>query len=173
MTDMYVDDPCVTVILEIPYTVQQLVPAGHFTPVIREVKEQFKFLRRQDELPVLEINIITVQVDFKVTDFEDLLRLFGIFGLGAPEDGFHPGHDFARAERFRQIIIRTELEPEYLIEFIVLCRQHENWQVHLLLTQCLTYIYTVHSRQHEVQNHQIRLFIQGCLEPGWTVFCSE
>ena len=83
-----------------------------------------------------------------------LARLGWCGGRGAPQHGAHPRQKLARAERFGQIIVRSELEPHDPIGFIAYAGQHDDRNSRLP-AQCARDRHPVLARQAQVQNHEV------------------
>ena len=55
--------------------------------------------------------------------------------LGAAQQGFDAGVEFARAERFADVVVCAEFQPEDAVGFFVLGGEHDNGQAGMLVAQ--------------------------------------
>src|SRR5699024_961230 len=65
VADMYIHDARIPVIMEVPDTIQKLVTAQDLAFMIRQIQQEFEFLRCEDEQFPFIINIIFIQMYFR------------------------------------------------------------------------------------------------------------
>ena len=93
------------------------------------------------------------------------------FAFAAPQDRVDPQDQLARAERFRDVIVRAELQADDAIDFLRLRRQHDDRNVprgHVGL-QDLADFEPRHLRQHQVENDERGRFFPRLAESGRAV----
>src|SRR5436190_13683757 len=90
----------------------------------------------------------------------------------APEQRFDSRKQLDHLERFRQIVVGTELQAKHFIYRLALCRQHQNRSFNSLLPKIATNVVTVLLRQHDIEHDQIVLTGKGLLESGLSI-CSD
>ena len=69
---------------------------------------------------------------------------------------FHARNQLTRRKWLRHIIIRTKTESADFVDIILLCRNHDNWNI-FLLTHLTADLKAIHLRQHQIQNQQIKI----------------
>src|SRR4029450_13254381 len=86
----------------------------------------------------------------------DLVRLaLSPLGRGAPEDALDAGHELARVERLRHVVVRADLEPDDLVDVLVPRGEHEDRDVRGL-ADAATELDAVAVREVEVEDHETR-----------------
>ena len=85
--------------------------------------------------------------------------------IDAAKDRFDAGNQLSHAEGFRQIVIGTHLEPEYLVHLRSPCGKHEHWGIHTPGPQAATDFQAVNARQHDIEQDEIELFRFRDLQP--------
>jgi len=80
------------------------------------------------------------------------------------QDGFHPGHEFPRAEWLDHIIIGSQRQAENPIGFLLSGREYDNRNVGNT-AKLLTHLPAIALWKHEVQNHH-RGAVRACLHQG-------
>ena len=114
------------------------------------------------------------RIDDQGTEIEKLL-VFGILGddLGAihtAQQRLAAGDELAHGERLGHVIIGPGTEADDLIGLVVSCRQDQHWH-RTFRHNAFRGLKSVHHRQHDVHDDQIRT--QGCggLNRAGTVRC--
>jgi len=85
--------------------------------------------------------------------------------LGSTEDGLDPGDERPGVERLRDVVVGTQLETDDRVDVIVAGRQHEHGGI-AAATDLATDLQPVDLRQHEVQDHEIRV-VAGVFRQGF------
>jgi len=75
----------------------------------------------------------------------------------AAKDGFHAGQQFVNTERLGQVVVGAGLQTDNSVHFRRLCGQHEYWHVGKVGTQLPANIQAINSRQHKVQDDELKL----------------
>jgi len=78
--------------------------------------------------------------------------------MGSPKNRLDPGHQLPWAKRLGDVIVRAQLQANDPVGFLSLGGEHDDGKV-LRLRICpklSAYFQSVHLRQHEIQDDQIR-----------------
>jgi hypothetical protein len=85
-----------------------------------------------------------------------------LLGLALPalrrcpaEDALHARDELARVERLRHVVVRTDLEPDDLVDVLVACGEHEDRDVEVLRMRRQSSTPSP-SGQVEIENHECR-----------------
>ena len=81
---------------------------------------------------------------------------------------FHSRHHLTRAERLCNVIVGAETKTANLIDIILLCGDHDDRGV-LCLPDFSAYLKSIHPRQHEIQDKEIKLLRDRPLQSGLSV----
>jgi hypothetical protein len=101
-----------------PNFVQQTVAAEDPARVRSQEMKEFEFERAESYAPFSNGYFLSVRVEAQITSLDDL-ELFQRARLPS-QHRFHPGNEFARAERLYHIIISTQFEPQDAVDFLPL-----------------------------------------------------
>ncbi len=71
------------------------------------------------------------------------------------QDRAHAGHQLARAERLRDVVVRAELEADDPVGLVVASGEHDDRQL-TGTTDGARHVQPVESRQPEIQHHEVR-----------------
>ena len=87
---------------------------------------------------------------------------------------FYPGNQFTGAEWLGHVIICSKSKSSYLVNIILLGRNHDDRDI-LLLAHLPANIKAIHLRKHKIQNDQIKFLcqcpIKSCISPvGYLYF---
>jgi len=126
-----------------------------------------EFLRGQmQRLPSAQCGLFQ-QINLHVAQFQRRPRVSQ--PARAPEQRPHPGKQFIGAERFDQVIVRAGVESADAIVNLPLRREHQHGHVVGEAAQFRTEREAVQLRQHDVQQHEIGLFLERALESGLAI----
>src|SRR5205085_8847018 len=78
--------------------------------------------------------------------------------------------ELARAEWFRDVIVRAGIEETDLLRVRVTGRQHEDWSARPLAERAAD-ISSGHVRKPEVEDDELRAFGRGEVEASGTILC--
>src|SRR5690606_9890959 len=73
--------------------------------------------------------------------------------LQAPEHGTDTGKEFARIERFGQIVVGTDFKAQYSVGSVGNCRQHDDRHTRMT-ADILANFDTAFARKHDIENDQ-------------------
>jgi hypothetical protein len=143
--------------------VEQLVPREDPLRMVEEDPQQAVFRPRQrDHRTLLVDQVARDRVQPPGAEPQFAGRLGGRHVRRehprSPQHGADTRQQFARRERFGQVIVRTQLEAEDAIGLVGACRQHHDGQVRTAgAAQFTAEGDAVGVRQHQVQHHQVDL----------------
>ena len=87
-------------------------------------------------------------------------------GLETAEHRLDPGYQFLGVKGLNDIVVRPQLQPQHLVKYLPLGREHDNGEVGLVPDLPADLI-AVDAGQHQIQKHQVGLksfhFFQGFL----------
>ena len=89
--------------------------------------------------------------------------------------GCYPGNEFLRIKRFDNIVVRTKFQAKHLVKDLSLSGEHDDRYVGSG-TDFPADLISVYSRQHQIQQNQIRLIrveSPKCLLPVIDHLCIE
>ena len=86
-----------------------------------------------------------------------------------PQDRTDPGHDFARLERLRNVVVGAELESGDAVDDIVAGGQHQDADVRPFGSKRPQYIEAGPAGQHHVENQQVQPVVAAVVERGFAV----
>ena len=81
-----------------------------------------------------------------------------------PQDGADAGQQFARAERLHHVVVGADFEQQDLVHLVPDRAQHDDGSLHFGGTQLLADFHTVHARQAQIHQNQVRTRHDGLLE---------
>jgi hypothetical protein len=93
--------------------------------------------------------------------------------MGTPKKSADAGEQFLGAERFDEVIIRAGVETGDTILDLAFGSEHENENGMIEAAQLGTEGEPIEMRQHDVEQHQVGLFIDRALEAGLAVDGGE
>ncbi len=107
---MDVDGPRVAEPVVAPHAVEDLLTRERESRSLGEELQQIEFLARERHRRLADAHLAAADVDRDRTDLQDLGR--GRRAVGAPQHGLHPGDQLGGRKRFRDVVVRAELEAE-------------------------------------------------------------
>jgi transcription elongation factor GreA len=82
---------------------------------------------------------------------------------GPAQHGLDPGHQFARAERFADVVVGAKLQTDDTVDFVAPGGQHDDrWSA--LLAQLATDLKAIDAGQHQVEDHKGHTFVASQAE---------
>ena len=154
----------------IPDSAEQLFLAEYAVRMLCEKCQQIEFFRRKLDFLAIYKDTVRGLVDLQAADLYDFI----LWSTGSDQPliagqvRFHPGNKFAWRKRFCDIVVRTQTKSPDLINVVFFRGDHKNR--HIL--DCADFpadLKPVNIRQHEIQNEQIIISLQGRFEPGLSV----
>ncbi len=151
-----------------PHALEELVAREHEPAMVEQLPQEVELLRRELHLGLPHAHLAPAGVDEQVA-VADLLRL-GPRALRrrAAEDRLHAGHQLARVERLREVVVGADLEPDDLVDVLVARGQHQDRDVGALADPAAD-LHAVDVREHEVEHDERRLARLGLGERGRAV----
>ena len=108
--------------------------------------EEMEFLKgERDRLP-FEQEGETGRVKHDGTVGKVSFRVFGGNVPGAAQDGLYTCHEFSWTKGFGDLVIRTDLQTDYAVNFLTLGREEDNGDARSSLTKLLEEIEAVDAR---------------------------
>ena len=94
-------------------------------------------------------------------------RFIGQWLAESTQHRAYPCQQNLRTERLREIVIRTEFKPRDDVGFIAFCRDNNDRNIPGIgiLLETPANLHTVNSRQHQIQQHQVRMFLPDFCQP--------
>src|SRR5215204_5736859 len=106
-------------------------------------------------------------VDLEIGHPDDVAWL--IAAVDAAEERTHPRHQLLRAERFHDVVVRTQLQPDDTVGFVAAGGHDHDWDIRGA-AQLAGDVQPVPTRQTQVEHYQIRTrqtrALQGALAVG-------
>ena len=91
-------------------------------------------------------------------------------GHGHPADvGLHPGHQLPDGEGFCDIVVRPQLQAQHLVLLLLPGGEHENGGGGAGLPDFFAHLKAAQPGQHQVQQNEVRVLLQGQLQAGGAV----
>src|SRR6185503_7608050 len=87
----------------------------------------------------------------------------------APEDRLHASDELLRPERLRDVVVRAELETTEDVALVLTCREKQNRDVLVDVTDPLEDDEAGELRQIDVEDHEIGVFAADGLDRGLAV----
>ena len=168
-SDMYIHCSGIPRIIHTPYKIQQILTAVDFVRIHGKKLQHIIFFCCQIDLTLSDKHSSALTVDPHIAFDQNLgsLRTL-LFSRSPSHDRFDPGLDFQNIERLRNIIIRSVLQPEYLVHILTFGSQHDDRHVGKL-TDGLTNLKPIHLREHHIQQHEVILAVLCILQCFLTV----
>ena len=166
---MYIHCSGIPRIIHTPYKIQQILTAVDFVRIHGKKLQHIIFFCCQIDLTLSDKHSSALTVDPHIAFDQNLgsLRTL-LFSRSPSHDRFDPGLDFQNIERLRNIIIRSVLQPEYLVHILTFGSQHDDRHVGKL-TDGLTNLKPIHLREHHIQQHEVILAVLCILQCFLTV----
>jgi hypothetical protein len=95
--------------------------------------------------------------------------------LGPPQQGPHPGHQLAGAERLGQVVVGAQLKAQHLVGLFAAGCEHQHRQLGRagLGAQALEHPPAVQLRQHHIQDHCIGALGLDLAQSRFTVIGAQ
>src|SRR6266545_1576134 len=122
---MYGDGAAVERGLVAPDPAHQLVTREDTTGMASEEPEQLELARRELEHASTFAHFARRGVDFDVTETNAFVWSVVCRGA-ATQDRAHTRDELSRRERFRDVVVGAELEPDDAVRFLTPCGQHDH-----------------------------------------------
>ena len=121
--------------------------------MVEELPEEVELLRREPDLLVADVHLALARVDREVAVLDLVGLALSPLGGGAAEDALDPGHELARVERLRHVVVRADLEPDDLVDVLVPRGEHEDRDIRGL-ADATTELDAVAVREVEVEDDE-------------------
>src|SRR5262245_30499865 len=84
-----------------PDPIEDLIPGKSTASPMGKKLEESKFLRGEFDFSSVFENLVGVEIQFAVAEFDD----FKLLGVTAADEAFHAGYQFANAKGFGNVVI--------------------------------------------------------------------
>jgi hypothetical protein len=144
---------------------QQELARQHPARMAREHLQQIELVGRHRPVFPIDACLTGGRVDIEAPEAQDL------FGLriarrqtarAAAGNGAQPRQQLARLERFGEIVVGADLQPDHAVERVAARRQHEHGQI-AVRAQAAADVEAVAVGQHEVEHERVET--QGVTAP--------
>src|SRR5438093_4294423 len=146
--------------------VEQLRAREHTTGLPRHRGHELELGRSQIDDALRNGHAHAGKVERHVSDAEDLG--LGRPALGAAKHGAHAGYELFWAERLRDVIVRTDLQPDELVRFFAPAGQHHDWNVRLSAEGARD-VEAIELRKTEIEHDEVWSLPARARERGRTV----
>ena len=75
-------------------------------------------------------------------------------GIDPAQEGLHPSHELAHAERLRQVVVGADGQADDEVGLVVAGGEHQHRDVAVLL-DAAAHLQAVEAREHQVEEHQV------------------
>ena len=120
----------------------------------RQEIQHFQFLRRHFQPFSFIVYVVFLQAHCQPREGQ-IPGLFLLAAAAPAEHRLHPGNQFLAVKGFHNVVIRTQFQAQHFIKGFTLCRDHDDRDT-AALPDSLQHLISVRSRQHHIQQHQIR-----------------
>src|SRR6185312_14140321 len=138
-----------------PHALEQLVSSEDDAAMVEQLPEEVELLRRELDLVVADEHLAATGVDRQVAVADLVTLIDAAVGRRAAEDALHAGDELARVEGLREVVVRTDLEADDLVDVLVARGQHDDRHVRALPDPAAD-LDPVHVRQVEVEHDEGR-----------------
>ena len=121
--------------------------------MVQELPEEVELLRRELDFVVPDHDLTPTCVNAQIAVLEARALELATLRIRASQDRFDPGNELAGIERFREVIVGADLEPDDLVDVIVAGRQHEDRDVRALANPSAD-VDSVQVGKHQVEHDQ-------------------
>src|SRR5215472_4292686 len=121
--DVDVYRPCVRERLVPPHKAQDHVARQRPIRIFQKVDEQLVFRRSELQFLASTGNDAAFQIDLIVPKSQH--RTGG--GAAAAQDGSDAGHQLTSSERLDQIVVRSDLEQQHLVDLVTDGAEYDDW----------------------------------------------
>ena len=138
-----------------PDLLQQRVARLRAAPAFEQQAEQLELGGRQVELLAVEGDLEIAPVDDEFADGQPVVAPLG--PAHAPQHGFHPQDEFARAEGLGHVIVRADFQPGDALGGLALGGEHQHGDrggVRLGF-ELAADLLAVHVREHQVEHDEV------------------
>src|SRR5262249_31382364 len=145
-----------------PHFIQQTIAAERLSGMTEKIFQQLEFLAGEFDLFAAATDLVAAEVDFDIA--KSVAVLFLRKSLGAPQNGFHAGQQFANGKGLGNVVISAELEANHLVHFLTARGQHDDRNRGALGFELLANVEAAHPGHHHVQNDEGGRTLEGLLE---------
>jgi hypothetical protein len=123
--------------------------------VVEQIPEEVEFLRSQLHLLASDGRFAPAGVDPEISVDQHRALELPALGVRTAEDRLHARDELPWVEGLREVVVRTDLEPDDLVDVLVPSAQHEDGDVGAL-TDATTDVDPVEVGKHQVEDDQRR-----------------
>ena len=153
VADVRVDRPLVTFEGDAAHRVEQLGASENAPGLAHHGRQKFELGHGEHHAPVRQVDLVARPVQGQVARPD---HFAGRIPAGASQDRAHAHHQFARAERFGDVIICPQFQADELVRLLDAGREHDDGHI-AFMSQGTAKVQPVHAGQHQVQHDQVRL----------------
>src|ERR1051326_5435792 len=151
-----------------PDLTDHLTSRDHATQVLQKQFEHLEFDGSKVHAAAGAAQFRASEIDLALADAAHGFSL----RRGPAQQRADPGAEFARAERFGDVIVGAEVEPHHLLRFLRLRRQHQDGSSHLRAPQLPANFKAVFPRQHDVQKDEVPTGLASAQTGSFAVACD-
>ena len=127
--------------------------------------QDLELCRRQADPALAALDTSSFEVDDEIA-MADHAAAGGVgqIAVRSSKERLDPAHQLAQPERLCQVVVRTQLEADDLVDLVVAGGQDEDRRFRAGCSQAAEDLEAVHSRKSHVQNHEVGRLVRGELE---------
>ena len=129
--------------------------------MLRQIDQQAKFGRRQQNQLIVAPDLPAPPVDHQVADVEQIGVGAGKLAVGAAKLRANPREQFAQAVGLGDVIVRAHFQPQHLVGFVALHRQHQDRLAQPQLAHLAAEVEARAVGQAHVEDDQVRVLVAG------------
>jgi hypothetical protein len=151
--DVDIDHPLVAVEVVPPHPLQQLRPGEHPPRGSGKCGEQVELQAGQHHRRAVRFDLAADRVDHQTVEPQRRVPL-GANTTVPAQHRLDPGRHFPRTERLGHVVVRTDAQPDELVNLLRPCSDQDDVGI-AEGAQLPEHLQPVNSRQHDIQQHQI------------------
>src|ERR1051325_9102155 len=151
-----------------PDVVQQLFARHDLTAPLDQVLENLELARRQRQRPAVVRGNMSAEVDLDWAEFVSIQIRSQL--RHAPQLCPDASHEFADAERLRDVIVRAQLQTSDFVRLMATSSQHDDRCQNAPPAQGTADVKAIHLGEHDVQQNHVWMFGQCLIKTVGAVF---
>ena len=156
--------------IHIPDFPEQLLLRKDMIRIFCQERQQIKFTGGKILLYPIDPDTAGRLVDFQAPDlnYRIFLHIAVHQALIPVQMRLHARYQLTGTERLCHVIVRSKPQAPDFVYVILLCRNHDNRNI-FLLPYLPANLKSVHARQHQIENHQLEIFLHRALKASLSV----